>query len=944
MKRIFNPYVILSAALLLPAFSMNAGEPGGCDSLIHYPWGQEKTFETATGTIHQVSSADLGRRAIGDLRNRFTGMVPGLEVTESGSGFFSSASGNFTAYNLGATANNFFLKGFSTLNVIVDDIPIPYNQLLLEPDQIESITFLSDILDKVKAGPVASYTAAYIKTKRGGYDTPLRISASVESGINMIDRLPGWVNGVDYAKLNNLSRSAAGLIPLYTDADIEAFALGNANDPVNPCVDYEQLMLNKAFPTTSFALTATAGSRNIKYHVALNGLNSGDILKSGCNDYNRLNLSANLTTRIGRWIEASAGFNGLLGFRRHSSGVNWYHYRFVPEVAFPLILGTVSAENAEDDLSGQAGRTIYGVSKTFGTNYYAAMLEGGYRTLRTRSGYFNANVNVDLGWLLRGLYAKTMIASGSFIATNMGKSNDYIAYYWEPGSTLEISDHKGVRQTSRDNTTNITSQTLAFYERLGYDRSLGGSSVKAALSYYQSSAVQSGDTYHQRLQYFEGDAAWSYKDRYNVEVAAQYSGSSRYKKGHRFGFFPSAGASWVASNEPFLKGSNTLTKLRLHAQVGEAGTADLFGSPYLYQALYTTSAGTTYGPASQSGPQWFGNNTRKSQYTTMSRLDNEGLTWARIFQADLGLNLELFHCLTLDVDLYRWRRYGIISDVLGNLPAVFGITATVYDNYEARVAKGVDVALGFKKTFGGVDVGVMVSGGLASQIYDKLVTDNYLYEYQKLTGSSVYAVRGFECIGKYHNQEEIDALPSYVDKSALRVGDLKYKDQNNDDKIDSNDRVVIGSSRPLVPYSVNLSLGWKGIDFLIVGTGRIGGQINLGSSTYFTGGTGNGNYSQFILENLGGEFPRLNYYAIDNNTVTSSFWLRDADWFKIQALDLGYTLPVRKRWLSSVRFDLKGTNLLTFTKIKYVDPESMDAGLSDYPMFRTVTVGARLNF
>ena len=102
-----------------------------------------------------------------------------------------------------------------------------------------------------------------------------------------------------------------------------------------------------------------------------------------------------------------------------------------------------------------------------------------------------------------------------------------------------------------------------------------------------------------------------------------------------------------------------------------------------------------------------------------------------------------------------------------------------------------------------------------------------------------------------------------------------------------------------------------------------------------------------MLDELGDEFPRLDYFGVPNNQATSTFWLRKANWFKIQTVDIGYTFNIdkmKKGGLKSIRLDLMGNNLLTFTNIRYIDPEATDAGLSAYPLFRTVTFGVKLNF
>ena len=944
--RIFN---IIPAFLLVAQGLSYAQTAGQKDSLVTLPYGVVKSYDNTTGKAISISGDELRKLPSGDLRNRLNGMVPGLNIKEYGGGIFRAATGGFTDYDAAGTSNTLTLNGFTSMKVLVDDIPIPFNQLLLEPNQIKSVTVLSDALDKTKAGPMGASGALSIRTARGEYNTPLKITVDAGTGVNFIDLLPEWASGTEYARLNNISREAAGLDPLYSDEAIAAFGKYNSGDLRYPAVNYREKMLNDAFMSTTFGLSATAGSNNIKYHLALNGLNTGDLINAEKTDYNRLNITSNITTRVNSYIEASVGFMGLLSFRRQPN-ISWYNYRSVPEIAYPLILGKVGTTGATDeDISTMTGQTIYGVSKVFTANYYAKLLEGGRQTVRNRSGMFYANVDVDFAWLLKGLKSKTSVLTSSFLSTTVGKSNDYIAYYWDVDlGVQEISTHKGVKETSRSKSDDATSATLSFHERLYYDWNGNGHDIDAGVTYYQSNSAQTGDSYYQRLQYLEGDASWSYSGRYNLEVAAQYAGSSRFKKGARWGFFPSAGVSWIVSNEEFLRGNRTLTRLKLHAQAADMPSASLFGSPYLYQAVYTLSSSSVdYGPARNAGLQWFGSNSYTAKTTTLSRFANPELTWQRIGQLGGGIDIGLFGSLTLSADIFRWQTHDFIADVLSNTPEVYGITATVYDNYESDVSQGVNFAVGYNNRWGDFRIDTWASASTWNRKYNVRLYDNYLYDYQKLTGTSTTAIRGFECIGRYASAEEIANLPSYVDKASLQVGDLKYRDQNDDGVIDSNDRIVIGDTTPKICYNLNISLEYKDFDVRIVGTGRAGEDFDLTYSTYFTGATGMDNQSKFVLNELGKDIPRINYYGTTNNNPTSTFWLRKRNWFKIKALTAGYTLRFKQGnhlGAESLRLEFKCSNLLTITNLKYIDPEDSSAGLSRYPYFKTVSLGAMLSF
>lgn len=941
MKKIFLISVLLAGAL--------QGASAQQSDTLAMPFGRRMSAERSTGSARSINVDDLERTASSDIRNRFTGLVPGLEITEGGGSMLYSATTGLNAYSMGSGPYSFYMKGFTSFYCVVDDMLMPFNQLLLDPNQIESITVLSDALDKVKYGPVASYGAISIRTRKGSYNTPLRINTDFEGGVSMISELPEYVGGKDYAILNNKARVEAGLSPMYSATMLQDFDLMDPNSLTAPNVDYKSLMLRQVFPTARVSVDASGGSRNIRFNVAMNAIHTGDIVRAATSDYNKLNLTASVSTRIGRYVEASAGFKGLLGYRTKGN-TSWYAYRSVPAVAYPLILDSYDIQDSES-LNATGSKTVYGVSKTFGTNYYAKMVEGGTYTTRNRSGFFDVSLNVDWSWLLKGLTSRTAFEYSSFLSTTIGKSNDYLAYYCDifSGTVQELSDHTGETQTSRNTSSNATGQSLAFHHSFDYAWSKAGHNVDAGLTFFLSNSAQTGYAYYQRQLYLTGNVAYSYKDRYSFEVAAQYAGSPRFKKGSRFGFFPTAGIRWNIHNEPFMSGAkNVLSRLSFHAQGGEIGTSDIFSTMYLYQASYSTSNGMVYGPSINGGDQWFGTNTHTSVYTNVNRLANPELTWSRIRQADLGLDAQLFGCFDLGLEYYWWRRQGIISDITSALPYIYGMGNTnVYDNYESRTAQGVNVFGRFNRRFGDflVAAGASFTFGLGDQYYTALVNDTYSYDYQHKLGTSTSSIWGLRCIGKYESQEEIDALPAYGAKSELRVGDLKYEDVNGDGSIDTNDRVIIGNSSPLMRYSVNLSLGWRNLELHLVGTGRFGGNVDLSGSSYFTGGSGMGNYSAFVLNELGGEYPRLSYDDLTNNFLQSNFWLRDASWFKLQSADLSYRFDFGKsKAVKSLKIDLRGDNLFSVKKLKYVDPEDISAGVTSYPYFRTVTLGVKIIF
>jgi hypothetical protein len=220
----------------------------------------------------------------------------------------------------------------------------------------------------------------------------------------------------------------------------------------------------------------------------------------------------------------------------------------------------------------------------------------------------------------------------------------------------------------------------------------------------------------------------------------------------------------------------------------------------------------------------------------------------------------------------------------------------------------------------------------------------------KKQGGPSDGIRGLKYLGRFESDEEANLIPQFGED--LHAGDLKYEDKNNDGVVDDNDAQLIGHTTPKLYYALNLNLEYKGIELTVIGVGRAFYDVML-NNKYFTNGSGDNIYSKFVLENIdengmGGAYPKLTYYQITNNFKTSSFRLSDGAFFKIQNIELAYNLPVQNIvWMKGIRgfrIFARGANVFTLSKIKDVEPENINAGVTVYPLNRTLSGGVKLTF
>lgn len=899
------------------------------------PYGNNYSKSLSTGGSSVFYEEDINKYPSSDFRNALTGVIPGLVITE--------ASGMTGLMSDGARGGMNF-RGLAP-KFVVDGQPVYLTEVQLDPEEIESMTFVKDVLDKSLFGARSSEGVLYITTKRG-LQAGKMIRVGVESGVSVIDRMPEYVGGAEYASLQNQARDAAGYPVLYTQDDIDAYALNRPDDLIHPSVDWRGLMFKDTKSYKKANLTVQGGTEAVKYAVYFGYLGEGDFYAAGpAAGYNKMNLRTNADIKITNDLKFSIGLFSGLNFRRsprfsnNGSFNEFDNYLSVanttPPVAFPVHVG----------LNTETGGWIYGLSEVYTSNPYAALTEKGFFTERERSGIVNGTLTWDMNKIAKGLKFESYVGLNVFNMDRIGKTPDYLAVIYDPvtGQSSKTS-HEGAKASGKTAMGKWYHQSLYLNERLSYTGNWGLNRLSAAAVYYLETTERSQSAYRDRQHSVILNADYSYADRYLVQAVMNTSGSCMFMKGKRYGVFPSLGLGWVMSEEDFLKGSGWVDYLKLRAQAGVIGY-NSFGALDLYEDEYLKEKGVNFGPASTDF-EWIGGSTKYQSYkTTLQRLGNKNLTWEKRKEITAGIEAKFFgNRLSVDANYFRTLRDGIITNTSDVNPKLFGFNGVAtYDNYNKIRYQGTEVSLNWTDKIGDFEYSV---GGWAVYNRGKYLrySENQINDYNKVEGSMVGDYHGYVYLGKYESAEDIASSPEQTFDSAVLAGDLKYKDLNGDGKIDSNDRTIIGNTSPKLNYAVNIYLKYKGFDFTVVGTGKAFFDIPL-TNSYFWNGWGQNNYSKFVSENIGGDYPRLSYDKITNNFQTSRFWLRKGDWFKIQNVEFGWSTSFRNsNWIRGIRIFARGSNLLTISGIKYIDPESTSAGVTTDPLYRTFTGGVKLNF
>ena len=950
---------MLTAAL---AGCMAAAAPGnaaaqapdaGRDSIVYLPMNRRVAADERTGSTRSIGGAAIGKYPSADIRNQLTGLVPGLEVVEKSGTTGISAASDYAAAVLNARGK--------AIQYVVDDVPVYITQLQLDPEQIESVTLLTDIADKAQFGPMAADGVLYIRTRRGRMGAT-DVTLSFERGVSVVDRFPEWVDGVDYAKMNNYARYSEGLAPLYGTLALDGYRKRNPDDMQYPNVDFRSLMLKDTKPYTRAGVQIDGGTKAVRYNAHIGYAGEGDIYKIGpTSDFNRLNVHTRVDATITPRLRADVSFFGGMTFRRspmYGRGTSntdeltavLRDLQTIPGIAFPLHVVPQTAGGADDEEAALGrGRTIYGVSGRFPDNPVGALSENGSYTTKGRTGMVNATLDYDCSSFAKGLKSTTFVNLNVYSMTRIGKNPDYIAYVYNP-SDYTLGDmsptHRGAEVSDKSLKDKYTYQSLNLYERLSYDFARNGHKLGVAATYYISSVARTGQSSYDRQQNLIGTVSYSYDGRYLVEGVVNYAGSSRLRAGKRYETFPSGGVAWVLSKESFLADAGWLDLLKLRAQGGVLGYEN-FGAQYLYEDDYQVGSSVTFGPSSAQGG-WLGtSSTVTYPRTNLARLGNPDLGWEKRKEASVGVDMRMLRDrLNFSATWFYSKSDGIITQMGSIRPLYMGQrNIATYSNYNASQRHGVEASVSWGDRAG--DFGYRIGGNFTwSKSRNLRYNEVFTYDYQSVAGTALDAYRGYVYLGKFASEEEIAASPVQIFDEKTNVGDLKYADLNGDGRVDSNDQCVIGHTDPRFVYAIDLHFDYKWFDLTIVGTGRAGYQVPF-TNAYFWNGWGDGNYSKFVKEHFNGDYPRITYNKVDNNFQKSAYWLRDGGFFKIQNVELGFDAPLRpgkESGVKKLRLFVRAANLLTISRIKDVDPESVDSGVSAYPLFRTFTGGINLTF
>jgi TonB-linked SusC/RagA family outer membrane protein len=427
-----------------------------------------------------------------------------------------------------------------------------------------------------------------------------------------------------------------------------------------------------------------------------------------------------------------------------------------------------------------------------------------------------------------------------------------------------------------------------------------------------------------------------FSDKYFVDFSLTGHGTNRLEPGNNMGLFPALSSAWLISNESFIKDINAIDYLKIRASYGIVGN-DYTTSNELFKQ--------TYG---NGGNYFFTDNYTSTAGMTELRLATTGLTYEKSHKANLAIEGRFFNLIDLTAEIFYDRRTDILVSTSGTVSSVLGATASM-SNDGIIDNKGIEIGLNLNNDKGDFKYNIG-----AQLTYTKSIIVNrnegfVPYDYLKQTGKAVNQLFGYEAIGYFSDAADIAASPVQL-LSTVVPGDIKFKDQNGDNRINEQDRVPLGYNTvsPEIYFSVNFNLEYKGIgvDANFQGVGNYSAVLNTAS--LFWPLRNNNNISNYYYENRwtpennDALFPRLTTLQNDNNFNTNSLWLRDRSYIKLRTCELYYKLPeelLTGTFISNAKVYVRAMNLFSIDKMKVVDPEAYGTVL---PLSASVHIGVNV--
>lgn len=942
--------------------------------VVAYGTAKKSSF---TGSAEVVKQDRIEKRVVADVSKALEGTVAGVQST-SGSGQPGSGA-------------SMVIRGFGSISAsntplyVVDGVPFDGALNTINPNDIESVTVLKDASAGALYGSRGANGVVMITTKRGERDDN-QISINLKANWGISSRaIPKYetVNEAEYLELafeayKNELIYTEGIDPLLAGTQAIEVMKGMAkgvlgyNEEYNPFNMPLQELINpitgKINPTAQlkyhedwkdelsnhnplrqeYQLSVTGGNKKTQYMISMGYLDEVGLLQT--TEFERYTGRINIDTQAKNWFKT--GFNA--SFAQTSTNYNsasgsvisnlWYTSQIMAPI-YP-----VYEHNTDGSLKTDAnGNKIYDYGKNrialANSNAIALLHEDKENNTRDNLSartYIQLSTNDDEYGIFKGFSLMANLGLDYFNTHEMSYSNPYTGNAATTAGSLTKAVQRQLSYTFNQLLTyqrNIRSHSLdvmighEYYELkqqfLGAQKTgfpFGGLYELSAAATLSGASSQT-DKY--AIESFLSRVNYNFAQKYYFSASFRTDGSSRFHKDSRWGKFWSLGTSWRISEESFMKKYDWVNNLTLKASFGSQGN-DNIGSYYAYQSLY--NMGLSNGSLNGAG---------------INSLENKDLKWEKNENLNIGIEARLFNRLSLTAEFFNKHT----KDLLLNMPKA---TSSGFDAYPANIGSMRNMGLDVTAT-----VDILKNSDLkwtliamGSHIRNKIL--KLADKPEIISGSNIF--KEGETVNSFYLpiSAGVDPLTGnqlyWVDHDKNSNIVSKYK--TDDVTLTANSREIVGNRIPDLYGSITNDFSYKGIDFSILTTYSIGGEMLDG----VYGSMMNVGYKGYVWHKNAlrrwqqpGDITDIPKIMWDQQLRVTDKDLINASYFAIKNITLGYTFP--KDWLTKIKMDnirvyATANNLALFSHLKGMDPQYNFTGTVGYTYTpsRTYSIGIDIKF
>ncbi len=927
----------------------------GLGEVVVVGYGTQSRRELTTA-VSSVSAQALERQPVAGFDQALQGQAAGVQVTAPsgapGAGINVRIRGNASASLNGSPL--YVIDGVPVLPDYQQELavggqrPNPLNAL--NPNDIESIDILKDGAAAAIYGLRASNGVVVITTKRGKVGQA-QVGFNMYYGRQVIRRKLDVLDGPQFATLFNEIRTNAGLPPGFPST--AGLTTTNWQDEIYRPAGMQNYQLN-----------VSGGTDKTRYYLAGGYFRQDGIsLNSGFDRYTfRLNLDQQLGGRFRVGTALNLSKTGNNNSSRSESGAGNSGTVLGALAQIPTIPvrnpdGTYAINNFDRTFNNPVGNllessNLANIYQVIG-NVFGELDILKNLTLRSSAG-IDFRIQTENEFLTRDFPGTQFSPPGQ---QGQGRTATNEQLIWLQENTLTYRPELG----ERHRLTLLAGESMQASQR--FTSSAGGSGYASNAVPYLSGVSQftkpSSYADEWGLLSFFGRAIYDYDQRYLATLSLRADGSSRFRDGQKFGYFPALGLGWRVSKEAFFPQNTPVSELKLRGSVGVNGNQEV----YTYQRFPRYGVGFGYpGVGGTVAPG-----------ITQTDIGNDDVKWETTTQYNAGLDLGLLaDRLVLTVDVYRKNTRDLLTLVdiplstgSGSLQILQNVGRIRNQGLELGLTttnlRGADKGLGWTTSLNVafnrnrvLELGQVLN--TQGQFEDRRLNSGNGFT---LTGQPLGVFYGFVTDGIFQNQDEVRRGATQSAQTA--PGDIRFRDLNGDGIINDRDRQVIGDPNPQAVGGVTNTITYRGLELSIFFQGSFGNQVYNQNRETLEAMSAPLNQDARVLNrwtptNTNTDVPRAIFGDPNGNARYSNRFLEDGSYVRLKNLTLAYNLPadlIRRAALRNLRFYLTGQNLLTWTRYSGYDPEVSSDPFSTtgfgrdfgvYPQARTFTAGVNATF